>query len=164
MTSFSYKPYTSTSHGKKLHGHSFELINVWRTCARGLQYSLCVCVCVCVCVSAVFWLHKMFKQHFDNGNRLCAKRKRFSTHRFLWEGFFRELQPFLLVLRHGGHFTLLICWLSILTTCTHAFACILLAHAYTRRCKCHVAILVYCACTLYMSRPSLRKCHVVILV
>ena len=59
------------------------LINARRACARGLQYSLCVCVCVCVCVSAVFWLHKMFIQHFDNGNRLCAKRERFSTHGFL---------------------------------------------------------------------------------
>ena len=79
---------------------------------------MCVCVCVCVCVSAVFWLHQTFIQHFDNGNRFYVKRKRFSTHGFLWKGFFRELQPFLLVLRHGGHF-FFICCLSILT---HTFA------------------------------------------
>ena len=56
-----------------------HIINAQRACARGLQYSLCVCVCV----SAVFWLHQMFIQHFDSGNRLFVKRKRFSTHGFL---------------------------------------------------------------------------------
>ena len=55
---------------------------------------LTLCVCVCVCVSAVFWLHKTFMQHFEHGNRLCVKHKRFLTHEFLWEGFFQELQRF----------------------------------------------------------------------
>ena len=36
-----------------------------------------------VCLSTVFWLHKIFIQHFDNENSLCAKRKRFLAHTFL---------------------------------------------------------------------------------
>ena len=62
-----------------------RLINVQRTCARGLSthcVCVCVCVCLCVCVSAIFWLHETFMQHFEHGNRLYAKRKRFSTHKF----------------------------------------------------------------------------------
>ena len=64
---------------------------------------------VCVCLSAIFWLHQTFIQHFDNGNRLCAKCKRFQPTDFSEKASFESYSVFLLVLRHGGHFNLLIC-------------------------------------------------------
>ena len=39
-------------------------------------------VCVCVCPPFSGSIKRLY-EHFDNGNRFFAKRKRFSTHGFL---------------------------------------------------------------------------------
>ena len=47
-----------------------------------------------MCLSAVCSRHITVIHGFEHRSRLFAKRSRFSTHGFLYKGFFRKLRPF----------------------------------------------------------------------
>ena len=65
----------TTTLPRVLYSHNLLMLSAR---ARGVITVLSPCVCVCMCVPR----YETFIRHFEHGNRLFAKFKKFSTHRF----------------------------------------------------------------------------------
>ena len=110
-----------------------------------------------VCLSAVCSRHITVIHGFEHRSRLFAKRSRFSTHRFLYKGFFRKLRPFprlcmaaisLNCTRSSVYYTG-----NLLRTCTIAQYCT----ACTALCMCHAPPTGHCAILCHHVAILLQK-------